>query len=307
MDRENIEEILKKLGSENVPAEIHKITEETSKNFSETLIPPRQHILWENIMKTRITKLAAAAVIVIIVLSGITFWPNGSSENTKWWLGQPAAWGQEVMAELEKIEALIYRQQVMFVPDDGPPRMSTGWERRYNAKDRYRRDRYDDGENIMNIQWVIPDGEDLLLLEVSLEYECYFEKRNEPHGFIPDPVDKMRSYVKLLDRADLILDTETFEGRKCIGFEIGGSKRKNNSKRRFDRIWFDVETKLPARIERHGLVHSSQAEATYTIIHDQFEYYIEVPLDIFEPQVPEGFINAHPDEVRADREKEQQR
>jgi hypothetical protein len=70
MDRDNIEEILKQLGSENVPADVQKIAEETGIDFSETLTKqPRHYVLWENIMRSRITKLAAAAIITVAVLA----------------------------------------------------------------------------------------------------------------------------------------------------------------------------------------------------------------------------------------------
>ena len=71
--------------------------------------------IWKKIMYSRTIKYAAAAVIAIVVLGGISFWPDGSPQNGKWWLGSPAAWGQEIIAELEKIEALVYRDQSVFV------------------------------------------------------------------------------------------------------------------------------------------------------------------------------------------------
>jgi len=75
MNRENIEEILKRLGSEDVPADVHKIAEETSRDFSKTLMQtrqPRYYVLWENIMKSKITKLAAAAAIIVVAFLGIS-------------------------------------------------------------------------------------------------------------------------------------------------------------------------------------------------------------------------------------------
>lgn len=72
MNEENIEEILNKLGSKDVPADVRKIAEETSEDFSKTLMPPRQHILWSPILQSRVTKLAAAAVIIVAVALSIT-------------------------------------------------------------------------------------------------------------------------------------------------------------------------------------------------------------------------------------------
>ena len=83
MNRENIEEILKKLGAEDVPADVRKIAEETSANFSRTLTPSRRHILWSDIMKSPIVKLAAAAVIIIAVLAGINYFGGSIDVATR--------------------------------------------------------------------------------------------------------------------------------------------------------------------------------------------------------------------------------
>ncbi|MGB2866124.1 MAG: hypothetical protein WBC05_22515, partial [Sedimentisphaerales bacterium] len=302
-DERQVEDFVSNINLDDTPDPNHRNKLEQDILTALGKQPRRKHI-WRMIIKSQVTKLAAAAVIAIIVFGGITFWPSDSSGNDQWWLGSPAVWGQEIKDSLEKIEALVYRQRAASVRDFGPMQMSRGWEKRYNAKDRYRRDRYDDGINIMNIQWVIPDGNDLMMVEVSLEYKCYFKRRNEAYGFVPDPVEEMRRYVGLLDKADCVLGTKDFDGKKCIGFEVSTSKYGDNPDGRFDRIWFDLKTKLPVRIERHGLRYSFDAGRSLTIIHDQFEYYAKVPVDLFEPQIPEGFINAHPDEVLAAKDKE---
>ena len=72
MSKEGIEDILKSIGSEDVPAEVRKIARETSRDFSKTLMRPRQHILWSHILESRITKLVAAAVIIVAVVLSIT-------------------------------------------------------------------------------------------------------------------------------------------------------------------------------------------------------------------------------------------
>lgn len=42
--------------------------------------------------------------------------------------------------------------------------------------------------------------------------------------------------------------------------------------------------KLPARIERHGISLDFDPGRTLVIIHDQFQYYADVPAHLFEPQ-----------------------
>jgi len=77
MNSERIEEILKSIGNDNVPTDVHKIVDDICKDFSKTLVQPKQprHIvLGDYIMKTRFTKLAvAAAVIILVVLVGLPF------------------------------------------------------------------------------------------------------------------------------------------------------------------------------------------------------------------------------------------
>ena len=248
-------------------------------------------------MNTRRTRLTLAAAVILIVLGGLAFWPSGSPQDSLWWLGPRAAWGQDILDSLENMQTVIYRQRSGYTSDYGPPKMSRGYEIRFNAKDRYRRDRYDDGVNLMNIQWVIPKGNDLLMIEVSHTYECYFTRRNEAYGFVENFTEEMRSYVEYLDRADRLLGTEVFDGRECVGFEVRTAKYGDDPKERFDRIWFDVKTRLPARIERYGRF-GIDAGRTMVLIHDQFHYYAEVPGDLFTPVIPEGYLNAHPDEVR---------
>lgn len=280
---------------------LEKIYREMDQPHEETPATGRLGI-WRLTMNTRTGRLALAAAVILIVLGGVTFWPLGNGDNGKWWLGPQAAWGQELLDSLDKVEAVVYRQRSGHAGTFSPAEMSVGWEKRYNAKDRYRRDRYDDGVNIMNTQWVFRDGNDLRMMEVSYEYECYFERMNEAYGFVEDFVEWMRSYVRLLEKADRRLDTEVFDGRECVGFEISAARYGDNPKGRFDRIWFDVETKLPARIESHGLDFGLNAGQPMVIIHDQFEYYAQVPADLFTPVIPQDYINAHPDDVRAARD-----
>jgi outer membrane lipoprotein-sorting protein len=269
------------------------------------------------IMYSKTIKFAAAAVIAMVVLGGISFWPGSNSENGKWWLGPPAAWGKEIIAKLETIEALVYREQLVIVSPYGSTHVSGTWNRNYQAKDRSRIDRYYEptdedtfGDNspdsvLQNITYKLPEEQDLIQYDVSYEYQCYTIKTTESGAYETDPVERLQFYVGLLDKADRILDTKTFDDRECVGFEIDTSKYADNPKGVIDRIWFDVKTKLPVRIEKHGLPITGRSDQTITLIQDQFEYYAQIPAEMFAPEIPVGFINAEPDDVRAAREKQE--
>ena len=273
-------------------------------------------LIWRTIMYSKTMKLAAAAVIAMVVLGGISFWP-GNPQNGKWWLAPPAAWGQEIMAELEKIEALVYRDQSVFVGRYGSTHVSGTWSRNYEAKDRSREDRYYEhtdedtfGDSnpdsiLQHVTYKVPYGQDLIQFGVSYEHQCYTIRINEGGAYQHDPIERLRFYVNLMDKADRILDMATFEDRECVGFEIDTSKYGDNPEGRIDRIWFDVETMLPVRIERHGRPITGSPGQTFTLIQDQIEYYAQVPAEMFEPEIPEDFINAEPGEVHAAKEKQE--
>jgi len=267
--------------------------------------------------KRPLTKFAAAAVIMILVFGGVTFWPGGSSGNGQWWLGPSSVWAQEIMDYLETIEALVYRSQFVFVGQYGRTHVSGNWSRSYQARDRSRKDTYyeptdedtlgDNSDNsvLHRTTWNVPDGNDIIQYHVSYELECYTVKRHGHYAQERDPVEKLRFYVNLLDKADRVLDPEIIEGIECVGFEISAAKYGDNPEGWIDRVWLDVETKLPVRIEKHGRGITDRPGETYTVIDDQFEYYADILVDVFEPVIPEDFINAEPSVIRAAREREE--
>ena len=284
----------------------------TRQKHSEMNVSPES--IWRIIMYSRTIKFAAAAVIVIVVLGGISFWPD-STQNSKWWLGPPTAWGQQIMTQLANIEALVYREQAVFVGRYGHTHVSGTWRRKYEVKDRSREDQYYEHTDedtfgssnpdsvLQHITYKIPDGQDLIQYDVSYEYQCYTIRTNESGAYERDPVERFQSYVDQLDIANRILDTAVFEDKECVGFEVSTTWSGGEPERGVDRIWFDTKTKLPVRIERHGLPITGRSDQTITIIQDRFEYYAQVPAEMFEPEIPAGFINAEPDDVRAAKDK----
>ncbi len=274
--------------------------------FPKHRLQPTVHTVqvWRTIMKSRIPKLATAAVIAIIVLGGVTFWPSGDSENGQWWLGSPAAWGQEIMASLEKVEAVICRQRALIVRDYGPDTIGTLWEKRYAARDMYRKDILDDANNVISTEWILPNGEGFVKYQIWPKYQCYTQKPEKTPPFYDNVMSGLQRWISFLHKAERILGTQSLEGHKCVGFEISPGMYGNFLVQVPVYIWFDVETKLPVRVERRGIETSYDPTMTLTIIHDQFNYYAEVPVDMFTLQIPEGFVNAELDEIIAARKGE---
>jgi len=147
--------------------------------------------IWRTIMKTGITKLAAAVAIAIIVFGGITFWPHSGPENGKWWLGPPAVWGQEIMAELDAIKAVAYREQLVHVLSDGSERTSRIWYIIFESSNTHRRDVYDK-DILIETQWYVPDGDGMLQHSVRFDLKSYFTHSGEGSFGNYEPIERMR-------------------------------------------------------------------------------------------------------------------
>jgi hypothetical protein len=94
MKDRDIDDIMKDIGKETVPPDVYKTAEEMSRDFSESLAEsqqPEHHILFTRIATSRITRLAAAAVILFVFTTG--FFAGRWSKAY-----QPGAAGVEVAA-----------------------------------------------------------------------------------------------------------------------------------------------------------------------------------------------------------------
>jgi len=207
------------------------------------------------------------------------------------------------LAALDTVKGVTCREETVLVNSDGSEITFDTWNILYVSHDSYRRDIYDEGI-LREIQWYVPDGEGTLQHSVRFDLESYFTHTGEGSFGDYDPVERIRSFVRQLDKADKLLGEKVVEGRDCVGFEISASKYGDNPEEWIDCIWFDVETQLPVRIEQRNRPVTGRADKTFTIIQDQFDYDPGLSADTFIPRIPEGFIHGHTDEIRPVREKE---
>lgn len=252
-------------------------------------------------LQRRSIRWAAAAAVAILVLGGFSLFSSSSrpaAGQKQWWLGPPAAWAAEIDAALvqARVKGVVCREQTLWVRAEGSSLSST-WDKFYVSKDSYRRDIYD-GDTLREVQWYVPEAGGMLQTGYRLDTKTYCRIQHAGGFGEQDPVERLRFYVHLLDKADRTLGTEKIDGRECIGFEISASKYGSNPDTWTDRIWFDVTTRLPVRIEQSGRPVTGEPAMTFTKIQDQFDYSPNLPQDTFTPTIPQGFtFNNSPDEL----------
>ena len=235
-------------------------------------------------------KLAAA--VTILIVAGVLSWPDRLADDA-WWAGPPAAWAQEVVAALEQVHGVTCRAQTVFVLSDGTQHTSSTSGVLYVGHDRYRRDIHDNGA-LREIQWYTPDGDGMVQISVRFDSRSYSVLRHAGSFGEHDPVERVRLWVRFADRAERQLDLEVIEGRECVGFELKASVYGDNPESWLDRVWIDVETKLPVcvELERPG---GGEGIEKRIQIQDRFDFAPQLPADTFTPEIPSDFHESHPD------------
>jgi len=245
----------------------------------------------------------ATGVVAIVLILGVTgllpFFSSPKSGDTLWWLSPPAAWAKEIMADLDKVKGVIWREQTLFVMKDGARHKSSTVTMFSMSHDSYKRSIFDN-DQLREIQWYTPQDGGMMQTSIRYDTSTYsiLGPSSGSFGYY-DPVERMRFYVGLIDKADRLLGTETIDGTECVGFEISSTKYGNNQEDWFDRIWFDVKTKLPVRIEKEKPASHDLMKATISV-QDQFDWNPPLPAGFFTPEIPEEFTHAHPDDLRSD-------
>jgi outer membrane lipoprotein-sorting protein len=220
---------------------------------------PIQPNIWRTIMKSRITKLTAAAVIIIAILIGVHYL-GGSID------GASLAWA-EVVEQISSHTKYKCRQRV--VREKGPqvPTMQV-----YHLNLQQRRQEVEDG----TIHIIDMRGTDAITVEL-------YPAQNKATvtkliGFGPRKDPDIIEMVKRFEQES----TERLGTKKQNGKILHGFRHQPNKYNDFT-VWVDAETKLPVEIE---LVHT---QAGQTIFLDEFEFDFELDASAFSTEIPDGY------------------
>lgn len=259
MSKESIEDILKSIGSEDVPAEVRKIAQETSRDFSKTLMRPRQHILWSHILESRITKLVAAAVIIIAVLIGIHQFA-GSIDGTS------VAFAN-VMQNIQNARTLTYRNVITRANEDPQVVKTMVLE-----------------PHLMRVE--LPDGR-VWILDHDQGKTLVLDLKNKQAVMSStsqkalDLYDTFRNFRNVPDFSVSRIRQRIVDGVQAVGFQL---TRENDDNVII--VWANPQTSLPIRIEQTVKDKNGQVikSVTTNIIFD-----VELDQSLFRLVAPEGY------------------
>jgi hypothetical protein len=220
---------------------------------------PIQPNIWRTIMKSRITKLAAAAVIIIAILIGVHYL-GGSID------GASLAWA-EVVEQISSHTKYKCRQRI--VREQGPQIPA---RQVYHLNLQQRRQEHEDGLiGIIDMR-----GEDAITVELDPAQKkatvtklVGFGPRKDPH---------IIEMVKRFEQES----TEKLGTKKQNGKILHGFRHQPNKYNDFT-VWVDPETKLPVEIE---IKHLNRGR---TLFLDEFEFDFELDPSAFSTDIPDGY------------------
>jgi len=237
--------------------------------------------VWRTIMKSPITKLAAAAVIIVGVYLGFHFLGGPDIATVAW---------SEVVNNIEKVQAFTYRMKMSMKGIRGMPdgkTMKLEMEAWISGEVGMRMDSYTEGKLISKSYVLLPEGtvisvipEEKKYMRITLTDEL-FEEMQKDNGDPRKMVDEFMKceYTKL--------------GRNTIdGIEVEGIESKDPNVAGgilgdvVARLWVAVENDLPVRME---IICYSNGTKVLDMVMDEFKWDVEISAAEFEPDIPDDY------------------
>ena len=239
---------------------------------------------WRIIMKSRMPRLATAAVIIVGVLIGIGVIGNGT--------GIALA---EVLDRIMDISSFAYRLKVN-VPDNfqGPAGKPRNIQMRMLVSEEYgmRMDVYDDksGQNRLAARsYVLLKEQKMVSLLVKqkkyLRYDLSDDMWKEMEKESRNPRAIIEQFV---NNPYTDLGRDVIDGIEVIGYESRDvSITGEDFGRTTARLWVDIKTKLPVQVEVQGF--TKDGEPAMDMVTHEFEWGVDIHPEDFNPVIPSDY------------------
>ena len=275
---ENIEKLIKNLDLDidinpetdrTILGELSEVHEK-SKKMKSALAEPN---IRRTIMKNPITKLAAAAVIIIALLIGILLLGNSTTG---------VAWG-EVLEKAEQIPTVIFDMTVEITYSESEKHQFQS-EHYVAAHYGTRVNIYHNGE-LGTIQYKLPHKKVVYVIR-PLKKKYKRKDLSDEQVALGHDRDDPRMWLKAISSADYTeLGRADINGVIVEGIETEITGEANGVMR----LWVDVETNLPVRIEVEELGMESGQMRPHKFVMDNFRWDVELDESVFEPNIPSDY------------------
>jgi hypothetical protein len=280
---DNIKRLVKKLNDSTSSEMDERVLTDVLKALTETekLSAPTRPKLRRILMKSSITKLAAAAVIVIAVLIGI---------NQLGGKATGVVWG-EVVRNIEASPGFVFRMKQ--IHKDKEKGMKEYHMKVYgSAEYGVRMDGYLDPQ--ASVQTYASRKQEALI-SIMHASKTYSRQPLTGDQLVElEVLDPKKSFRELLSIGHRKLGRKIIEGVEAEGVEITNPEGARISSERLieidshvSRLWVSVETELPVYFESKTICNNGALELH--TIQDEFQWNVELDESEFVPNIPEHY------------------
>jgi outer membrane lipoprotein-sorting protein len=283
MAKNNLHDVLRNLGREETPPDIRRMAEEVAGRLRQGLAQTKQreHPIWrEYIMRNRIVQLVAVVAIVAgvaIVSQHLGVSPSGAGLAG-------VAWG-EVRDKIESIPVITCKMRLTMDYPEGRQWVDESdiyIGREYGS----RVNSYKDGRLYM-IKYVLPARKVLYFVHPQLKRYMERTLSDEEAAGVMEEQDLRQQVKRILAGAYSQL------GRSEIdGIEVEGVEARSDTE--ITRLWVDVKTNWPVRVEVEGQMMSEGQRRPSHIVIDHFRWEAEIDPSLFEPNIPADYTLSGP-------------
>ncbi|MHC4559354.1 MAG: hypothetical protein ACYS80_18840 [Planctomycetota bacterium] len=292
---DNINELIKKLhlkASADLDKRVHDDISAALGESEKTKSVRTEPNIWRIIMKSRISKLTAAAVIIIAVFFGLNIFNDSSG----------VAWA-EVVKRLEDIKTVAYK---ITTDIKSMPRTPEGYTTHITQDVTLS---YEQSAVRIDSSLQVPSGtrkshtyilfEESVLITVTpaqkkdrkvIISDEQMQKMEDEKG---DPVTLLKA---MLEHDYTELGRKTIDGIEAWGIEVSDPKLGMKmgyfiSGGMFDettvQLWVDEKHELPIRINATG--SSKEGQASMETVYDNFQWDIEIEPALLKPEIPDDY------------------
>jgi hypothetical protein len=238
------------------------------------------------IMNNKITKFAAAAVIIIAIMIGINHF-GGSID------GASVTWA-EVAKKVEQAQVFIFREQSTHtiykenkIIGSNESNTMTYISPKYGS----RTDGYENGQIIITTYGYLAEKAIISLIHPMKKYERIPWSGEDTNTAKIGPKEMIKQFMEEEYKK---LGRKIIDGREAEGIEVHNLKQAsaNFKIESFTaRLWVDVETVFPVLLESEivGSLVGNEGSVHISSIYDNFQWNVELEPGFFEPNIPEDY------------------
>ena len=276
--QDNTEKLIRELVLPGTKAADERILNDALAAFEKSKVvksAEHQPNVWRIIMKSPITKLAAAAVIIIAIVVGIHQF-GGSID------GASVAWA-EVAEKVNQIQTYIHRTTQTCVGMEGFIESMV-----YNSSEYGRKvDVYKNGETLMRT-YVLPEEKvAIAIMPAGKKYQrtSLTEEQLQQELYDGDPREIVKQFMSMEYKK---LGRDKIDYLEVEGIEVKNPKiMEGMFISATGRLWVDIKTDLPVRIEIEGVANRGLGQME--IVVDKLQWNVKLEASFFEPNIPADY------------------